>query len=174
MEPMRALRLLTVASLVVLAGCFGTVGGSDDAPRPPTGTPVQGTTPTGDWDPNDSVPIQRFSSGPSVCEPAPTTSPAFTLTTNGTAGVVTVTVTGAIATDDVARFVPPGGLMADVPGRYTLWVSTRADVDRTPSACDGHVPYEAVFDLPHDGTDPFTVTVMHDGEVVGTYESVAR
>jgi hypothetical protein len=158
-----ALSAVALATLVLLAGCVGAFGASDPtAPRPPTGTPVQGTTPTGDYDPADSVPVQRFASGPSTCGPAPTAGPGYTLTTNAS-GVRTVTVTGAVAVEDRARYVPPGGLFADARGRYTLWVESRPDPQIRADPCVGHVPYEATFELPADGGS-FHLTVIEDGE----------
>jgi len=168
MRPLPHLPLLAVVCLVLTAGCLGAVGGGTDAPRTPVGTPVQGTTPTGDWDPTDSVAVQRFTSGAAVCERS--NVPArLTISGNATAGVVTVTVDGNVGVTDVARFAPPAALVEDAPGRYTLWVSSREDTRRTLQACDGHIPYEAVFDLPHDGLDEFHLAVMHDGERVATW-----
>lgn len=176
MDPTHGTRLLVVACLVVSAGCLGTLGAPGEAPRvspgPSTDTPVQVTTPSGDWDPSDSLPLATFASGPAVCEPAPTTAPGFILEANGSVDVVTMTVSGSLPTDDAARRVPPGTLVEDAPGEYTLWVATRADPDRTPSVCDGHVPYEAVFDLPHGHDDSFVVRVLHDGELAGVWEQV--
>ncbi|MFC7229610.1 hypothetical protein N0B31_19585 [Salinirubellus salinus] len=168
MAQLPRLPLLAVVCLVLTAGCFGAVGDGNDAPRTPAGTPVQGTTPTGDWDPDDSVAVQRFTSGAAVCERSNVPT-RMALSQNATAEVVTVTVDGNLSVDDVARFAPPAALVEDAPGRYTIWVSTREDTRRTPRACDGHVPYEAVFDLPHDGLDGFHLTVMHDGERVATW-----
>jgi hypothetical protein len=168
MRPLPHLPLLAVVCLVLSAGCFGAVSGGTDAPRTPVGTLVQGTTPTGDWDPNDSVAVQRFTSGAAVCERS-NVQTRMTLSGTATAEGVTVTVDGNLSVTNVARFAPPAALVEDAPGRYTLWVSSREDTRRTPQACDGHLPYEAVFDLPHEGLDEFHLTVMHDGERVATW-----
>jgi hypothetical protein len=162
--------LLAVCCLLLTAGCLGTPVLADDGNGPPTpiGTPVQGTTPTGMYDPTDSRPIAKFVSGASVCGTATTSEPQVTLTWNGRAEQYTVSVVGAVTTENVARYAPPAGLYEDAPGRYTLWVSTRPDPRRDAKACRAHVPYEAIFDLP-SGTGAITLSVVHDGTPVGTW-----
>ena len=176
MIPTRPLGALALAGLLLVAGCLGTLSPTAPAAPPgtPTGTAVPGTTPTGDWDPNDSRPVRQFVSGAAVCERS--NVPArMTISQNATAEVVTLTVDGNVSIDDVARYAPPASLVEDAPGRYTLWVSSREDLRRTPRACDGRLPYGAVFTLPHDGLTEFHLTVMHDGERVATWgnESLA-
>lgn len=161
--------LLIALAAAVLAGAgtghSGPVGQPDDA--------VPGTTPVGGFpdEPTDAQ-VTKFVSGAGVCELAPAVG--VTMHTNAS-GVVTLVVTGGLATDDAARFAPPAALTEPEPGRYVLWTSTRADTDRQsrPCADNGHIPYEATIELPA-GTEPVSLTVMHEGESAATWQHPSR
>jgi hypothetical protein len=166
----RRFAVIPVVLLLALAvAMLAAVGTGTPAPVSTPTEPMPGTTPTGGFpdEPTDAQ-VTTFVSGAGVCDPAPAV--AVTMHTNAS-GVVTLAVTGGIATDDAARFAPPAALTEPVPGEYVLWTSTRADEDRQPRPCDdaGHVPYEATIELPA-GTEPVTLTVMHDGESAATWE----
>jgi hypothetical protein len=157
--------LLLALAVAVLAGA----GTGDAGPVATPGEPTQGTTPVGGVpdEPTDAT-VTTFVSGAGVCELAPAVD--VTMHTNAS-GAVTLVVAGGLATDDAARFAPPAALTELEPGEYVLWTSTRADADRQPRPCadGGHVPYEATIQLPA-GTEPLSLTVMHEGESVATWE----
>jgi hypothetical protein len=156
--------LLLVLAVAVLAGA----GTGDPGPATTPGEPMPGTTPVGGVpdEPTDAQ-VTKFVSGAGGCEPAPAVG--VTRHTNAT-GAVTLVVNGGLATDDAARFAPPAALTEPEPGAYVLWTSTRADADRQPRPCAdaGHVPYEATIELPA-GTEPRSLTVIHEGEPAATW-----
>ncbi len=158
------------AVLLLALGGAVLVGAGTDAPAPTDARAVPGTTPTGGVpeNPTEAV-VRQFVSGAGVCEPA--VPVGVTMHTNAS-GAVTLVVTGGLATDDAARFAPPAALTEPEPGEYVLWTSTRADADRRPRPCAdaGHVPYEATIELPA-GTEPVTLTVMHEGGAAATWRA---
>ena len=161
--------LVLALAVAVLAGAGTGDAGSVDTP----GEPIRGTTPAGGVPdaPTDAA-VTKFVSGAGVCETVPTVD--VTMYTNASGGV-TLVVAGGLATDDVARFAPPPALTEAKPGEYVLWTSTRADADREPRLCaqGGHVPYEATIEHP-SGTEPVSLTVIHDGGSVATWENPSQ
>lgn len=159
-----------VLLLTLVAAILAGVDTEQSGPVEQPGDAVPGTTPVGGFpDATTDAQVATFTSGAGVCAPAPSVD--VTMHTDA-AGVVTLAVSGGLATDDAARFAPPAALTEPEPGRYVLWTSTRADEDRQPRPCadGGHVPYEATIELPA-GVTPTDLTVMHDGEAAATWET---
>ncbi|KAB1197215.1 MULTISPECIES: hypothetical protein [Haloferax] len=161
--------LLAVLVLVVSAGCLAN--GPEEPSNTPTGTWVQGTTPSDGSPlvPTDAV-MERFTTGVGVCErsnvPVRMNTSQSALEPN-----VTITIDGAIAVSSANRRAPPPGLSEPEPNRYVLYVSTRPIPDTEEEPCDsqGHVPYEAILVFPHDSLDDFHLTIVHDDEPVATW-----
>jgi hypothetical protein len=108
---------------------------------------------------------ERWSTVQAVCEPA---EDGFSVAMFRGDGNATLRVTGNVSVTDGNTVAPPAALGEPDERRYVLYVSTEPLDDREqPCADGGHVAYEAVVGLSHDGTEPFELTVHHDGEVVG-------
>lgn len=166
----RSRTTLLVILLVVSAGCLAN-GTEPATPRPPTGTWVQGTTPS---DGSPLVPtgavMEQFTTGVGVCERS-NVPVGMSISQSASEPNVTMTIDGAIAVSSANRRAPPPGLSEPEPNRYVLYVSTRPIPDTEEQPCDGqgHVPYEAILVLPHDSLDDFHLTVVHDDDPVATW-----
>jgi hypothetical protein len=162
--------LLAVLVLVVSAGCL-TNGTEPATPRTPTGTWVQGTTPSDGSPlvPTDAV-MERFTTGVGVCERS-NVPVRMSISQSASDPNVTMTIDGAIAVSSANRRAPRPGLSEPEPNRYVLYVSTRSipDTEEQPCYGQGHVPYEAILVLLHDSLDDLYLTVVHDDGPVATW-----